>query len=195
VIGDTGPSFWDLGREKVLHWRSPLVGRRREDPLVGVHLLPFSKTFRREGGCLGLLKTMSLATYVLWTWNSWLVTNLTSTWHKCLTPDECIDQLTLSSSQGYFEITAPICMYAMGYSFLLQGWTIMSFFKKFYRMVGLEPTINVFKICYVGSLVLMVATVVGATSGALTSCSCLLRRYCYWEGKSLKFNHKIMIKV
>jgi hypothetical protein len=55
----------------------------------------------------------------------------------------------------------------------------MSFFKKFYRMVGLEPTINVFKICHVGSLVLMVATVTGVTSGALTSCSCLLRRCCY----------------
>jgi hypothetical protein len=37
-------------------------------------------------------------------------------------------------------------MYAMGYSLLLQGWTIMSFFEKFCRMVGLEPTINVSKI-------------------------------------------------
>ncbi|KAJ6956722.1 hypothetical protein NC652_007703 [Populus alba x Populus x berolinensis] len=56
VIGDTTPLIWDLGRQKVLHWWSLLVGKRGENPLVGVHLLPFSKTFRREGGCLVSLK-------------------------------------------------------------------------------------------------------------------------------------------
>jgi hypothetical protein len=28
------------------------------------------------------------------------------------------------------------------------GWTIMSAFENFYRMVGLKTTVNVFKSCY-----------------------------------------------
>jgi len=38
-------------------------------------------------------------------------------------PVERINKQTLGSTQSYFEITIVICMYVMGYSFPLQGFT------------------------------------------------------------------------
>jgi len=86
VIGDMCPLDLDLGWEKMPHWQPPLL-RRREDFVVGVHLLPFLKTFKREKekGYIRLLKTISLEIHVLQIWNSWFVTNLTSMWTKCFT--------------------------------------------------------------------------------------------------------------
>ena len=83
-------------------------------------------------------------------------------------PDERISKLTKGTSWGFSEIIAPLCMYKMGYSFPLKGfvrdvfsfyhlssgqlhpnrWMLVSAFEKFYRMVGLEPTMNVFRSCY-----------------------------------------------
>jgi len=85
-IGDMSPLDLDLGWEKMSYWWPSLV-RRIEDSIIEVHLLPFSKTFKRERerGYIRLLRTMLLEIYVLHMWNSWLVTNLTSMWTRCLT--------------------------------------------------------------------------------------------------------------
>jgi hypothetical protein len=53
------------------YWWPSLV-RRIEDSIIEVHLLPFSKTFKRERerGYIRLLRTMLLEIYVLHMWNS-----------------------------------------------------------------------------------------------------------------------------
>jgi hypothetical protein len=88
------------------YWHCFLV-ERREDPLVGIHLLLLLEVLKRRGpvkvpplslpkthmrenerererGCLIPLRMMSLATFAPQKWNSWLVNNLVSTLPRCL---------------------------------------------------------------------------------------------------------------
>jgi len=81
---------------------------------------------------------------------------------------ERISKQTLGSTRGYFKIIILICMYLMGQSFPLQGfarkvfnycqlgldqlhlngWTILSSFENFCRIISLKPTVNNFRSCY-----------------------------------------------
>lgn len=74
-----------------------------------------------------------------------------------------ISQLTSATSRRRCEITSPLCIYKLGYSFPLQEfvreilcyynlgpnkWIILSAFDKFLRLVGLKPIVNIFRTCY-----------------------------------------------
>ena len=95
------------------HWRPPLV-RKREDYVVGVHLLPFSENFKRERERLHPTIKDDVPN------NIYVVDVKFMTRHqldkyvdKMPHPDERISQLTLDASQGYFKIFILICMCVM----------------------------------------------------------------------------------
>lgn len=79
-----------------------------------------------------------------------------------------ISQPILGSTQDHFEITTPFSMYVLGYTFLPEGfmreifryyqlglcqlhpngWINLSTFDKFFRIVEIKLTINVFRTYY-----------------------------------------------
>jgi hypothetical protein len=50
---------------------------------------------------------------------------------KLPSKNEKISQLTLASSQWYFDITSPICMYELRYNFSFQGFVRKVFWYNF----------------------------------------------------------------